>query len=492
MERSSGILMPISALPSNYGIGTFGRAAYDFADRLKSAGQKYWQVLPLGPTSYGDSPYQSFSTFAGNPYFIDLDLLCEDDLLSKEEISGINWGESASKVDYAAVYQNRFKVLEIAFNNGFERDKEKVEEFIEKRRDWLVDYALFMALKQEFDMKPWIDWPDEGIKYRLTESLEFYNNKLEDRINFWIYCQFLFFKQWQALKNYVKGLCIRIIGDIPIYVALDSVDVWANRELFLLKEQCSPVVLAGCPPDYFSEDGQLWGNPIYDWAQHKKTDYIWWTSRIKGSLTLFDVIRIDHFRGFASYYEIPWGQDTAKFGVWKEGPGIGFFKALEDKIGRPPIIAEDLGILSPDVKILLINSGFSGMKVLQFAFDPGEQSEHLPHTYQRNCVVYTGTHDNATSVEWFSDAQPDVLNYAREYLGLTQEEGYHWGLIRGAWESVANLAIAPMQDFLGLGRSARMNTPSTLSGNWQWRLSGDLFSEELCQKIAKMTKIYDR
>jgi 4-alpha-glucanotransferase len=492
MERSSGILMPISALSSNYRIGTFGKAAYDFADCLARSGQKYWQVLPLGPTSYGDSPYQSFSTFAGNPYFIDLDILCESGLLAVDEVKAIDWGVSAARVDYARIYANRFGILEKAYRAGFERDKTMVEEFIEANKDWVLDYALFMALKQEFEMKLWTLWPDEAVRLRKPKRLAFYRKKLKDRVDFWIYCQYLFFTQWQDLKCYVRSLGIRIIGDIPIYVALDSVDVWANKDLFLLKEQCSPTVLAGCPPDYFSEDGQLWGNPIYDWAQHKGTGYAWWTMRIKKSLTLFDRIRIDHFRGFASYYEIPSGEVTAKFGQWKAGPGLGFFKAIEDKIGRPPIIAEDLGMLSPDVHVLLDQTGFPGMKVLQFAFDPQEQSTHLPHNYKSNCVVYTGTHDNDTSVSWLHEAEPAVRKYARDYLGLTEQEGYHWGMIRGAWESVADLAMAPLQDFLGLGKEARMNTPSTVNGNWQWRLTPGLFNEDLCQKIKKITELYNR
>lgn len=492
MVRSSGILMPISALPSRYGIGTLGKKAYEFADFLKRAGQRYWQLLPLGPTSYGDSPYQSFSSFAGNPYFIDLEELVDDKLLRKSELDSINWGTEPRYIDYGKIYESRFKVLEKAKKRGWERDREAVKLFEEENSRWLPDYALFMALKRHFGMKSWTQWPDEGARLHRAESLDKYRDLLKDDVELFIYIQYLFFKQWTKLKAYINSLGIGIIGDIPIYVAMDSADVWAEPEFFKLDEQNVPEAVSGVPPDYFSEDGQLWGNPLYDWERMESDGFGWWIRRIDGASKLYDIIRVDHFRGFDSYWVVPYGAETAKQGKWAKGPGMKLVGVLNSWFGNLEFIAEDLGEATDGVRQLLADSGWPGMKVLEFAFDSKESSNFLPHTYTENCICYTGTHDNSPIALWREEASAEDLAYAERYLGINDREGFNWGFIRGGMGSVAKLFVAQMQDYLELGRYHRMNTPGTQSGNWQWRLLDGEASDELADKIFEAAKLYAR
>ena len=492
MERSSGILMPISALPSPYGIGTLGKAAYDFIDFLVKAEQKWWQILPVGPTSYGDSPYQSFSTFAGNPYFVDLEILCKEGLLEQEEIDAADWGSDPVKVDYEKIYNNRFVLLEKAKQRGWDKDAEEINQFTEENKSWLPDYALYMALKRHFGMKAWTEWEDEDIRLRKEDALEKYRQELAEDIELFEYIQYLFFKQWNALRAYAKEQGIGIIGDMPIYVAMDSADVWAEPQWFQLDEKNVPHEVSGVPPDYFTADGQLWGNPLYDWDAMKEDGYRWWIRRIGGAAKLYDVIRIDHFRGLESYWAVPYGDTHARNGHWVKGPGMDLVSVLKNWFPNVAFIAEDLGYLTPEVQQLLKDSEFPGMKVLEFAFDSREPSDYLPHTYTPHCVCYVGTHDNETVMAWKDAAAPEDIAMAKKYLGLNNEEGFHWGVIRGGMSSVAELFVAQMQDFLALGAEARMNTPSTLGGNWQWRLTEGQITEGLTLKIADLTRLYGR
>lgn len=492
MERSSGILMPISALPSPYGIGTLGKAAYDFVDFLAKAEQRWWQLLPVGPTSYGDSPYQSFSAFAGNPYFVDLELLRQEGLLEQAEIDAADWGSDPVSVDYGKIYENRFSLLEKAMQRGWEKEKENIIRFSEENKDWLPDYALYMALKRYFGMKAWTEWEDEEIRLRKEAALERYRTALAEDIRLFTYIQFLFFRQWDALRAYAKEKGIGIIGDMPIYVAMDSADVWAEPRFFQLDERNVPYEVSGVPPDAFSADGQLWGNPLYDWEAMQADGYGWWIRRIGGAKKLYDVIRIDHFRGLESYWAVPYGDTDAKNGRWVKGPGMKLVSVLKNWFPEVSFIAEDLGFLTPEVHQLLQDSGFPGMKVLEFAFDSREPSNYLPHTYPSHCVCYIGTHDNETVMAWKNAAAPEDIAMAVKYLGLHDEEGFHWGVIRGGMSSVAELFVTQMQDFLGLGAEARMNTPSTLGTNWKWRLTEGQITEELTAKIAEMTRLYGR
>lgn len=491
MDRHSGILMHISSLPSPYGIGTLGREAYAFADFLRAAGQKYWQLLPLGPTSYGDSPYQSFSTFAGNPYFIDLDLLAEDGLLSPSELEAEDWGGQRRYVDYGRIYAARFGLLRKAFQAGYPRDRAAVEAFCRENK-WLDNYALYMALKARFGMKSWLDWPDEDLRLRRAEALERAREELAEDIAFYAYLQYLFFRQWDALREYIHSLGIRIIGDLPIYVAMDSADVWAEPEFFQLGEGNVPTEVSGVPPDYFSADGQLWGNPLYDYDRMKADGYGWWIRRVEGAGRLFDIIRIDHFRGLESYWAVPYGTDTAKNGRWRKGPGMDLVGTLTSWFPGLSFIAEDLGFLTPEVRRLLEDSGLPGMKVLEFAFDAREPSNYLPHTYNRHCVCYVGTHDNETVEQWRWQADRADVTFARKYLGLNDAEGFHWGMIRGGMSSVADTFLVQMQDCLGLGAEGRMNTPGTGWGNWRWRLLPGEASPALAKKLRCYTKMYGR
>lgn len=492
MKRSSGILMPISSLPSPYGIGTVGKAAYDFIDFLAKAKQSWWQILPAGHTSYGDSPYQSFSTYAGNPYFIDLDLLKKDGLLKAKDLKDIDWGSDPSRVDYEKIYTHRFKLLRLATERGWDRDVVDVYRFIDENSRWLPDYALFMAVKAHFGMKAWTEWDDEDIRLRRPWALEKYRRELDDDIRMYIYIQYLFFKQWNELRAYAKEKGIGIIGDIPIYVALDSADVWSDPGSFQLDERNVPVEVSGVPPDSFSEDGQLWGNPLYNWSAMQADGFGWWIRRVDGAAKLYDVIRIDHFRGFESYWSVPYGAKTAKEGRWVKGPGMALVGVLTSWFRDLEYIAEDLGYLTPEVQQLLKDSGLPGMKILEFAFDSREPSNYLPHTYTENCVCYPGTHDNTTILGWQKEADKADLAMAKTYLGLNEEEGFLWGIIRGGMSSVANLFIAQMQDYLELGPEARMNTPGLPSGNWQWRMQKGQITPALVKKLASVTKLYGR
>lgn len=492
MKRSCGIIMPVFSLSSPYGIGTFGQAAYDFIGFLKDSGQSWWQMLPLGPTGYGDSPYQSFSTYAGNPYFVDLDMLRSDGLLTQEEISSVNWGSDPSRVDYETIYNNRFPLLQKAAERGWKRDYAQVQAFIKDNNSWLPDYALYMAIKQHFDMKPWTQWPDDSIRLRDEKAMEKYRKKLSSDIRVYIYVQYLFFYQWDALREYAHAQGIGIIGDLPIYVSMDSSDVWANPELFQLDCHGFPTEVAGVPPDYFSEYGQLWGNPLYNWDAMRQDGCSWWIRRIDGAAKLYDVIRIDHFRGFESYWAVPYGETTAQNGHWVKGPGMDLIQVLLDRFPHLQFIAEDLGFLTPEVHQLLEDSGLPGMKVLEFAFDSREPSNYLPHLYSPHCVCYSGTHDNTTLVGWQAEADPDDLALAVQYLGLNEKEGFHWGILRGGMSSVAELFVAQLQDYLGLGAEARINIPGEPVGNWQWRLLPHQLTSKLTHKLADMARIYGR
>ncbi len=489
--RAGGILMHLSSLPSPYGIGTMGAEARSFVDFLTSAGQRYWQILPVCPTSYGDSPYQSFSTFAGNPYLIDLDDLAADGLLSPEEYRSIDWESTPDRVNFGAMYQKRYPVLRLAASRLLADPPAGYERFCLTQSGWLPDYALFMALKDDHGGAPWSDWEPE-LRRRDPNALSQARTRLAGDIDFWQAVQYLFFRQWGALKQYANTRGIQIIGDLPIYVALDSVDVWAAPQEFQLNADLEPIDVAGCPPDGFSATGQLWGNPLFNWDAMEQDGYRWWIERIRHVCGIYDVVRIDHFRGFAGYYAIPGGSTDACSGSWRTGPGMKLFTAVENALGKRNIIAEDLGFLSDDVRELLRDTGYPGMKVMEFAFDSRDGGEYRPHTYPCNCVAYTGTHDNEPLVGWFDTAPADCVANAVAYLGLNREEGYHWGMMRGVWSSVADLAVVQAQDLLGLGHESRMNTPSTLGGNWCWRALPGSFTPELAAKLHHCMELYGR
>lgn len=492
--RKSGILLPIASLPGKYGIGTFGKEAYNFVDSLALAGQSYWQILPLGPTGYGDSPYQSFSTFAGNPYFIDLEMLISEKLLTDKECDAVNFGKSKDYIDYEKIFYARFDILKIAYERSKHKEEEKYKLFCEENSYWLDDYALYMAVKNSFGGVSYIEW-DEDIRTRQEEAIESYSEKYADEVDFYKFLQYKFDLQWKALKAYANDKGIKIIGDIPIYVAFDSADTWANKELFQIDENGYPIAVAGCPPDGFSATGQLWGNPLYRWDYHKQTGYKWWIYRIKHCYELYDMVRIDHFRAFDEYYSIPYGDPTAEFGKWKKGPGLALFKAIKSELGEVDMIAEDLGFLTDSVIKLVKKSGFPGMKVLEFAFDSREDSDYLPHNYEKNTVVYTGTHDNETIVGWFKSMKKEDRQMAYDYLGVDEfesDKAIAWAFIRLALGSVSNLCVIPMQDYLALGSEARINTPATLGGNWVWRMKKGAFTKQLAKEIKKVTRLYAR
>ncbi len=495
MKRGAGILLSVSSLPSEFGIGCFDKQAYRFIDFLKASGQSYWQILPLGPTGYGDSPYQSFSVFAGNPYYISLDEFIRDGLLTEKECSVCCAGTVSDSVDYSRLYTERYALLQKAYRNSGTQDAEAIEAFA-RSAEWLNDYALFMALKNHFGGRPLSRW-DNDIRMRTTDTIERYTAELSDEIGFQKFLQYHFHKQWSALRSYANQNGVEVIGDIPVYAAADSADVWTHPELFQLDRDRLPLAVAGCPPDGFAADGQLWGNPLYNWEYHKSTDYRWWISRLKHCFTLYDVVRIDHFRGFDEYYSIPYGEKTAGSGTWKKGPGIGLFRAAEAALGKMSVIAEDLGFMTDSVKKLVKDCGFPNMKVLEFAFDSrdtGSGSDHMPHNYGENCVVYTGTHDNQTIVSWFSSISEAERNTARDYLcdNYTPEKQLHISFISLIMRSRAKLCIIPMQDWLGLDDRARMNTPSTVGSNWRWRLKPHELSDRLCEDISKITEMYGR
>ena len=492
--REQGILMPVSSIPSRYGMGTFGRESYEFVDFLKKAGQKLWQILPLGPVGYGASPYQSFSTFAGNPYYIDLEFLIEDGYLTREECDACDFGNHENYIDYEKMYLQRFPLLrkawERAVKKGLETKKDYVA-FLKKSMNWLDDYALYMALKDAFPGKCFIEW-ERDIRLREPLAMAKYRRELADEIRFYQFQQYLFDKQWRELKLYANKAGVKIVGDIPIYVAFDSADTWAHPELFQLDESGMPTAVAGCPPDAFSSTGQLWGNPLYNWEYHQKTNYAWWMQRIGYCYELYDVVRIDHFRGFDEYYAIPYGDPTAEFGKWEKGPGYDLFRVMKEKLGKKAVIAEDLGFLTPSVIKLVKKTGYPGMKILQFAFDSREESDYLPHNYTPNSVVYTGTHDNDTTLGWLSSMNRRDRGFAKRYLGIRSSKDIQWEFIRAALSSVSDTAIIPMQDYLGLGSEARINTPSTLGDNWKWRMVKGQLDDELAEKIRKMCKMYGR
>lgn len=491
MTRGAGILLSVTSLPSPYGIGTMGKEAFRFVDTLSDLRQKYWQVLPMGPTSFGDSPYQSFSAFAGNPYLIDLDILIAEGLLKQEEVDGYNWGNKKDDVDYALIYESRFKVLKSAFER-FDAKDEAFQEFCKENKDWLEDYSLYMAVKNEMNGREWLSW-EEGLRDREAGVLDRYKELLKEQIVFWMFLQYKFFEQWNALKSYANAHGISIIGDIPLYLALDSADVWANREQFKLNEEGRPVEVAGCPPDAFSDDGQKWGNPLYDWEKMESEGFGWWKKRMEANGRLFDIIRIDHFIGVAKYYSIPAEDETARNGRWNKGPGKKLTDVIEKTLGKNRIIAEDLGVAVPAVKKLLAKTGWPGMKILLFAFDGNTANEHLPHNYtDGNLVVYAGTHDNETVVGYFRDKTEYELAYLYEYLNIKRKADIPDAVIRAAYASVADIVIMQMQDLLKLGNEARMNFPSTVGTNWRWRVLKGSLSEERRTWLRTMTLLYRR
>lgn len=493
MKRGSGILLPVASLPSKYGIGCFSKEAYQFIDWLKKAGQSYWQILPLSPTGYGDSPYQSFSSFAGNPYFIDLEALIEEGVLKEEECGVCNFGNKLEEVDYEKLYLNRFSLLRLAYERSDISKNPDFIQYVQENAFWLEDYALFMAVKQRFDGAAWTEWA-EDIRKRWGFALDYYRRECYFDIEFYKYIQFQFYIQWQKLKLYANKNGIQIIGDIPIYVAFDSADAWAKPEMFQFNEENLPIAVAGCPPDAFSATGQLWGNPLYRWDYHRRTDYYWWCQRMDHCFHMYDVVRIDHFRGFDEYYSIPYQDTTAENGHWEKGPGLELFLTLKKYLGEKEIIAEDLGLQTPSVAQLLKESGYPGMKVLEFAFNPEEDTGYLPHCYDKNCVVYTGTHDNETLVQWYQKLNAKSRAFAEEYMAnkKTPEKEKYWDFIRMAMMSTANTCIIPLQDYLGLDKEARINRPSTLGGNWVWRVKDMVFPVDITQKIYQLTKISGR
>ncbi|MDO4491321.1 MAG: 4-alpha-glucanotransferase [Lachnospiraceae bacterium] len=493
--RKSGILLSISSLPSKYGIGCFDQAAYDFVDQLQAAGQKVWQILPIGPTGYGDSPYQSFSTFAGNPYFISLDALIEKDWLTREEVEENSPVQDESAVDYGSLYIRRFALLKKAYGNSRITEDPGYQAFVKENQQWLSEYALFMAIKDQHGGASWTTW-EEPLRLREPKALEAERQRLADEISYYCFLQYLFFDQMKALLAYAHEKGIEILGDIPIYVSPDSSDVWAEPELFQLDGENRLSAVAGCPPDAFAADGQLWGNPLYDWGYHKKTGFEWWIRRIRHCFETCDILRIDHFRGFDEYFSIPADAVTAKGGHWEKGPGIELFQAIEKALGKREIVAEDLGYVTDSVRQLVNDTGFPGMKLLEFAFDSrdtGAAVDYLPHNYTRNSVAYTGTHDNATLLGWLDEILPEEREAVKAYCCADGEgQELTWPMICTVLRSVSKLAVIPMQDYLSLGNEARMNKPSTNGNNWKWRLKEGEFSETLIQKIAKTVKLYGR
>ena len=505
MDRRCGVLLPVASLPSRYGIGCFSKEAYEFVDFLADSGQTYWQILPLGQTGYGDSPYQSFSTFAGNPYFVDPQALIEAGYISSDAAEQFDFGKETRTVDYEKIYRNRYTLLRKAYANSpfclnpsekwagpaYNADRTEFNYFIWDNSEWLPDYALFSAIKEYFDGDMFTKWPEE-IRLRDTAAMDSYRIKLDEEIRFCEFLQFLFAKQWKKLKTYANDKGIKIIGDIPIYVAFDSADTWSHPELFELDEKGFPTVVAGVPPDAFSATGQLWGNPIYRWKYHKATGYDWWMQRLEQMFRLYDVVRIDHFRGFDEYWAVPYGDQDAMGGKWCKGPGYALFKVMKERLGDREIIAEDLGYLTSSVLKLVKRTGYPGMKVLQFAFDGNTENAYLPHNHTNNAVVYTGTHDNDTTRGWYTTSDPEQQELIDKYAGICCSQSATWELIRLAMQSVADTAIIPIQDYLDYGSAARINTPSTLGGNWCWRLVPGELTEELGAKMKEFARLYGR
>ncbi len=493
-SRAGGIVLPVSSLPGPYGIGSLGAQARLFVDFLRDAGQSYWQVLPLVPTGFGDSPYQSSSSFAGNPYFIDLPQLCEDGLLTREECDACDFGADIDRVDYSLLYKNRLRLLRLAFARGQTRLKSELAAFRRAEAHWLPDYALFMAVKAKFGMAALDEWPDKAIRARKPAALKAYAGELAGDAAFHEFIQYIFFTQWRALRTYANAQGVRIIGDLPIYVSRDSAEVWSRPELFLLDKDGAPRVVAGVPPDYYSETGQLWGNPIYDWPHHEKTGFAWWLSRLGHMAALFDVVRIDHFRGFCNYWEVPAGETTALKGRFRRGPGMNFVKAVRAAYPDLPVIAEDLGDLDDKVRAFFRKTGFPGMNVLVYAFDPNGDSPYLPHNTPANQVCYTSTHDSPTFLDWLTgEASPEERAFATDYLRLHDSEGLSWGALCSVWGSPGRLAMAPLQDVLGLGADARINIPATLGGeNWRWRVRSEALNDGVAGRLRHLTGTYRR
>ena len=487
--RSAGVLLPVSSVPSPYGIGSFGEGARRWVDFLHDAGQSFWQILPLNPTGHGDSPYQSFSAFAGNPYFIDFDELCSENLLEPADYTNIRWGSSDKRIDYGKLYKYRGQVLRKAFSRF--RDDTALDGFIENN-SWFDHYSLYMVIKASQELRPWMEW-DEPLRSRRPDALDRIKADFKDDIRYHAFVQYQFDRQWQALRKYANAKDVQIIGDIPIYVSLDSADVWENPELFQLEDDGYPSEISGCPPDSFSEDGQLWGNPLYDWDAMAKADYLWWTQRLRKNFELFDVLRLDHFRGLESYFAIPFEAKTAEKGKWKPGPGKEFIDVIERTVPDARIIAEDLGFLTDEVRDLLEYSTYPGIKLLQYSFDDREVGEYIPYGFAANTVAYTGTHDNDTVRGWSKTAPDICIRDAMYYIGIRRKSDLPRGMIRLALLSGSNLAIIPMQDWLGLGSGSRLNTPATVGGgNWRWRLGKRTLSPGLAEDMARMTKIYGR
>ena len=499
MNRTSGVLLSVTSLPSKYGIGCFDQAAYDFVDWLEKAGQTYWQILPLGATSHAgafDSPYQAYSAFAGNPYFISLDALVEEGVLSGYECVEADFGSDPQHVDYQALYENRLKLLHKAYERSEIYKNEAYQQFCKENFWWLDDYALFMAVKNFFGGANWNQWPND-IRMHYGFALNYYREKLYFDVEFQKYLQFKFYEQWSKLKKYANDKNIQIVGDMPIYVSPDGSDVWAQPEMFQLDENNMPTQIAGCPPDNFSADGQVWGNPLYRWDYHKATGYHWWVTRMWYSYKLYDVVRIDHFRGFDEYFAIPAGSDSAKDGHWEQGPGMDLFNTLRASLGERGVIAEDLGLMTDGVRRLVRDSGYPNMKVLQFAFDRadiGGGNDYLPHNYNNNCVVYTGTHDNETINGWFMGLSKEDKTFVRDYLGDhdTANKWMYKQLIAMTMRSAAKMCIIPAQDWLGLDNSSRMNVPGTVDVNWSWRLLPGQITDQLAEEILIITKRFGR
>ncbi|MBN2089874.1 4-alpha-glucanotransferase [candidate division KSB1 bacterium] len=492
ISRSSGILLHISSLPGDDGIGTIGRVAYRWVDFLNEAGIKYWQILPLNPTGYGNSPYQGLSAFAGNPLFIDLPELVREGLLTESDLKFPRF--PLQKIDFQKVLAWKPSILRCAFDRFLSGKQNKLnqqyEQFVEANASWLQDFAVFMAMRETYKHISWSSWPD-ALRRREPEALRSFEKNNFKQIDYHKFLQFLFFWQWERLKSYANNKGIQLIGDIPIFMGFDCVDVWANPQLFQLDNNLEPFAVAGVPPDFFSDTGQLWGNPLYDWAAHQQDNYRWWTARVRETLKTVDLIRLDHFRGFAGYYRIPADSETAEKGEWIPGPGEEFFDRLLTQIGDLPFIAEDLGVITADVIALREKYGFPGMRLLQFAFWKNGDHEFLPHNYPDNCVVYTGTHDNDTTVGWFKKAPQHERNFCASYLGGHTADIAH-EMIRTIWRTNARLAIAPMQDFLRLGGWARMNLPSTTAGNWSWRMKPNALTPRLVKWIKKINITFNR
>ena len=493
-KRQSGVLMHISSLPGKYGIGSFGQSAYDFVDFLVRTKQRYWQILPLGTTSYGDSPYQSFSAFAGNTYFIDFDILIEEGLLNEADVKGADFGDDPRKVDYAKIFDARRPIMEKAVARFLKADDlSDYESFVEQNAAWLEVFAEYMAIKEHFDNLAWTEWPDEAIRRREAASLASYREKLADKLTYHRVTQYLFFKQWLRLKAYANEHHIEIVGDMPIYVAADSADVWAQPHFFKTDAVGKPTCVAGCPPDEFSETGQLWGNPIYDWEAMDKDGYAWWIERLRESFKIYDIVRIDHFRGFESYWEVPADSETSATGKWVKGPDYKLFAAVKEALGDLNIIAEDLGFMTDEVIELRERTGFPGMKILQFAFNPDDESIDSPHLAPNNSVMYTGTHDNNTVLGWYKDEIDDAIRqYMAQYTNRKEYETVPHAMLRTIFASVSFMAIATMQDLLELDGAARMNYPSTIGGNWTWRMTAEELNPIVEGELYSLTKTYRR